>query len=330
MAGIFNGPARGGTRGGRDQFSWDNVKTDKDREFFLGHSVKATTGRWQKGRDVFWYTREVDRSEADAASELAMVKQREQDLMMEALGMKPKATKQLKQAQLDKADMQKLLQGSGEQEEAGSMAAAATAEANRIQGLGFNASMTTGAIQTGQHYEKLAGVGSGAAAPPAPQTQQATAAAQPQQPSGQWDGVPALTAEQIAELKQLRKKQEKKAAKKAHKAVMKAKKKTKKEKKKHRGGSSSGSNDDSDPPEREIHRGRSREETAEGSGVRRSVALVHGLSPRRGLGMHPPRGHRKSYSPEHRQHRKQQHRPAGERRGQRAPSRSRSRSPRRR
>jgi hypothetical protein len=31
----------------------------------------------------------------------------------QALGMKPKAPKQVKQAQLDKADMQKLLQGSG-------------------------------------------------------------------------------------------------------------------------------------------------------------------------------------------------------------------------
>jgi Ni/Co efflux regulator RcnB len=35
--------------GGRDQFNWDNVKSDKDREFYLGHSVKASTGRWQKG-----------------------------------------------------------------------------------------------------------------------------------------------------------------------------------------------------------------------------------------------------------------------------------------
>lgn len=38
-----------GARGGRDQFNWENVKSDKDREFYLGHSVKATTGRWQKG-----------------------------------------------------------------------------------------------------------------------------------------------------------------------------------------------------------------------------------------------------------------------------------------
>ena len=46
---LYNGPPRGGNRGGKDQFNWDNVKGDKDREFYLGHSVKATTGRWQKG-----------------------------------------------------------------------------------------------------------------------------------------------------------------------------------------------------------------------------------------------------------------------------------------
>lgn len=47
---LYNGPARGGNRGGKDQFNWDSVKSDKDREFYLGHSVKATTGRWQKGK----------------------------------------------------------------------------------------------------------------------------------------------------------------------------------------------------------------------------------------------------------------------------------------
>ena len=44
MAGIFNGPPRGGTRGGQDQFSWDSVKSDRDREYYLGHSVKALAG----------------------------------------------------------------------------------------------------------------------------------------------------------------------------------------------------------------------------------------------------------------------------------------------
>ena len=42
--------------------------------------------RWQKGKDVYWYTRDVEREGADAASELALVKQREADLMAEVRG----------------------------------------------------------------------------------------------------------------------------------------------------------------------------------------------------------------------------------------------------
>lgn len=34
-AGIHH-PTRGGTRGGKDQFDWDDVKADKDRECYLG------------------------------------------------------------------------------------------------------------------------------------------------------------------------------------------------------------------------------------------------------------------------------------------------------
>ena len=29
-------PTRGGTRGGQDQFEWEDVKVDKDRENYLG------------------------------------------------------------------------------------------------------------------------------------------------------------------------------------------------------------------------------------------------------------------------------------------------------
>ena len=105
---LYNGPARGGNRGGKDQFNWESVKSDKDREFYLGHSVKATTGRWQKGKaadicrvvlcmyifvkllrsdagkDVFWYTREKEQEQAEKARlELQAIKQREEDLMNE-------------------------------------------------------------------------------------------------------------------------------------------------------------------------------------------------------------------------------------------------------
>lgn len=93
---LYNGPPRPGARGGRAEFSWENVKADKDREYCkskqsklsvvvlaghdikllraassplqllfmcmlfpdtctsadLGHSVKATTGRWAKGTSL--------------------------------------------------------------------------------------------------------------------------------------------------------------------------------------------------------------------------------------------------------------------------------------
>ena len=97
MSGIYNGPPRGGTRGGRDQFSWDAVKSDKDRECYLGHSVKASTGRWQQGRDIFWYTRDrtlmgaQDEDPWTRAAEVEAVKQREEDLMRAALGLPPGA-----------------------------------------------------------------------------------------------------------------------------------------------------------------------------------------------------------------------------------------------
>jgi len=158
MAGIFNGPPRGGTRGGRSEFSWDNVKADQSREYYLGHSVKAVTGRWAKGKDVYWYTR--DKEDGEAAdirreNEMAMVKQREQDLMMEALGMKPKAPK--RETRLDQEDFRKLL--GKNQDEDYQHQAGPSGEEGRIRGLGYTASRTTGAVQLGEDYERLDGVG---------------------------------------------------------------------------------------------------------------------------------------------------------------------------
>ncbi|XP_065053628.1 multiple myeloma tumor-associated protein 2 homolog [Rhopilema esculentum] len=89
-ANIYH-PSRGGVRGGKDQFNWEDVKSDKDRENYLGHSLKAPVGRWQKGKDLVWYTKDKEDgiSEEDRRKkELQGVRDLEAQAMAEALGFK--------------------------------------------------------------------------------------------------------------------------------------------------------------------------------------------------------------------------------------------------
>lgn len=122
---VYNGPPRGGSRGGRDQFNWEDVKGDKEREYYLGHSVKALAGRWQKGKDVYWYTREKGNS-AVGREEMLSVKAQEEQLMAEALGYKPQASHS-RGNQLEKHEMSKLLERSKSDD----------ADAMASKGLGF-------------------------------------------------------------------------------------------------------------------------------------------------------------------------------------------------
>ncbi|KAL9024725.1 MAG: hypothetical protein Q9196_006303 [Gyalolechia fulgens] len=88
---LVAGVRKEGSRGGRDAFKWEDVKDDQHRENYLGHSLMAPVGRWQKNKDLSWYAKgDTSQAATDAATaraeEIRRIKEAEQDALSEALG----------------------------------------------------------------------------------------------------------------------------------------------------------------------------------------------------------------------------------------------------
>ena len=52
---------------------------------YLGHSINAPTGRWQKKKDVHWYNRDLESSQEERAEEIRQIKEAEAEALSVAL-----------------------------------------------------------------------------------------------------------------------------------------------------------------------------------------------------------------------------------------------------
>lgn len=127
-----------GSRGGVD-FKWSDVSTSQHRENYLGHSLMAPVGRWQKGRDLNWYAKadsgvkvlgkdgqeetDAERQARERKEEIRRIKEAEEDALARALGLPVPERNTTGANSIDVGEMNRMIKeteaGDGEIEEVG-------------------------------------------------------------------------------------------------------------------------------------------------------------------------------------------------------------------
>eukprot|EP00937_MAST-01D_sp_MAST-1D-sp2_P003934 g3934.t1 len=248
-----NGFRSGGTRGGRSEFKWEDVKSDKYRECYLGHSVHASVGRWQKNKDLMWYTRAAgsggDASSATSsaasaalAEERRAARERDEDMLNQQLGVAPKRRRAVPAGELSAAERRELVARGGTARDglyAERVGGLGVGEAKRHDHMGQRTlaqkyqdeldKMAAGS----EHAERLkAGPsGSGSGREDGPRGPTSAPAGLPDSHARPLSGKEARRAAKKA--KKAKKKAKKRAKKEAKKAKKRAKKEAKKEARKH-------------------------------------------------------------------------------------------------
>nr|XP_061835365.1 multiple myeloma tumor-associated protein 2 homolog [Nerophis lumbriciformis]XP_061835366.1 multiple myeloma tumor-associated protein 2 homolog [Nerophis lumbriciformis] len=142
---MFGSSRSGGVRGGQDQFNWDDVKVDKHRENYLGNSLMAPVGRWQKGKDLTWYSRDKKGSRPPTKEEeLAAVKAAEHEALMAALGHKVIKRQPTGLTKEDLADICRRDEDDGEER-----------NVDRISGLGSSSAASRKVVLSQQEKEAV-------------------------------------------------------------------------------------------------------------------------------------------------------------------------------